>query len=235
MQERAALAGQVGVEGSQLPGVVADDGIPETALFVDGADADRDPYACAYISSPIRGLDGLLTIWPAIRRAHPKASLHVYYGWHTTPSSVAGQLKPMIDRKMRELESAGVVWHDRVPQQQLERELPKYGVLLYPCTFPEGYMIAGVRATAAGMIPVYLGTAALPETQHPSGCVRVGPDPADNLTRFTDHAIRAIEQSRAGTVNRAALRDWAAGHTWKKSADKILASWREAGLLGGRP
>src|SRR3954452_1742873 len=50
-----------------------------------GADADfaaRSAH-CVYSSSPDRGLDVLLELWPAIRERVPAAELHVYYGWET--------------------------------------------------------------------------------------------------------------------------------------------------------
>lgn len=226
--QRAVMLGRLDHESVRH--VVAPNGIPETALAWAPGVA-RDPLACAYISSPLRGLAQLLDVWPEIREAHPEARLHCFYGWHTIPQ-IAAQ-KHYTDIMQRVATTEGVEWHDRLPQDDLQRVLQTFGAWLYPCSFAEAYAIAGVRATAAGLLPVYTQMAALPEVQYPSPWAVPADKAWDKGGReeFLFTAIRALGASAAGDVNRDELRAWAAQRTWKHSADLILGEFKERGLL----
>lgn len=232
--QRQSLLKQVGLEAENADaltdrfGVVCGDGIPASAL--EWGSAERDPYACAYISSPLRGLGPLLEAWPTILSAIPEAKLHVFYGWETAPP----ELRALREKLMLDVRKGGpsVIWRGRIPQRELEQELPKFGVLLYPCHFPEGYMIAGVRATAAGLVPVYRAVGALPEIQYPSPFAV--PETAwqfGGQAEFIEAAVAGLKASVDGSYDREAAREWARGKTWDTVADALLADVLRRGLL----
>lgn len=222
--QKKLLLHSVGLSGSDL-GIVCGDGIPESVLEWDGAQP-RDPAECVYISSPTRGLEQLLEIWPSILQAHPDAKLHAYYGWETAPVHAYPEVKQARDRIMSLIgKTDRVIWHDRVPQLDLEADLKTKGVWLYPCVFPEGFCIAGVRATGAGLIPVYRQVAAMPEVQYPSQFAVSGrPWEKSGREEFLAQAIKAIDLSKtAGSLSlRETQREWAKKHLWSTVADRMI-------------
>ena len=207
-------------------GIVCGDGIPEGCLNwpVEG-DPPRDPYACGYFSSPLRGMEPLLDLWPEVRAKEPRATLHLYYGWATAPTQIPA-VRMARERIMPMMKQEGVVWHDRVPQLQMEQEMRTKGVWLYPCiSFPEGFCIAGVRAVAAGMLPVYRKLAAMEEVQYPSPwALPMTPWDQGGKDEFIKATVAALAVSASGQPHqRDHQRRWAEKHTCRHVADKLLA------------
>lgn len=98
---------------------------------------------CLYASSPDRGLKILETIWPSVVEQHPDAMLYVTYGGQIdAPNTVCGEFT---EEEMNELYNTSDIW-------------------VHPCSGGELYGISGVKAQAAGAIPVYFPTMALAET-----------------------------------------------------------------------
>lgn len=101
------------------------------------------PKQCLYASSPDRGLDTLEQIWPSIVDNHPDAHLYVSYGANIgTPNTTCGDFT---EEEMNELYNTSDIW-------------------LHPCSGGELFGISGIKAQAAGAIPVYFPTMALAET-----------------------------------------------------------------------
>jgi len=125
--------------------------------------AERRSTASAYTSTPFRGLDILLRVFPEIRRRVNAATLEVFssmqvYGWSSDDDrnafgavyGAAGQ--------------AGVQWRGSVPQPELLQALGRTGLLLYPNTFEETSCIAAIEAQASGCVVITSAMAALSET-----------------------------------------------------------------------
>ncbi|MDO8689280.1 MAG: hypothetical protein Q7R39_04610 [Dehalococcoidia bacterium] len=204
-------------------GVVCGDGIPPGCLNWPEGET-RDPLACVYASSPLRGMEPLLaSVWPEVLKRQPGATLHLYYGWATAPMVPA--VMETRNRIMKLIDQPGVIWHDRVPQLQMETEMRTKGVWLYPSiSFPEGYCIAGVRATAAGLLPVYRKFAALAECQYPSPwALPVTPWDGGGCEEFIDAAVNALQVSVVGSYDRNPQREWAKSQLWARVADRFLA------------
>ena len=234
--QRASLLKQVGLTPkapeslSDDFGLICGDAIPASAG--DWGTVERRPLDCAYLSSPLRGLGNLLDLWPDLIRAVPEARLHVFYGWETAPP----ELRALRERMMLDVQKGGptVIWRGRLPQRELEVELPKFGAWLYPCGFPEGFCIAGVRATAAGCVPVYRQVAAMAEIQYPSPFAVGEVDwLRGGRVEFLDAAIAALRASRDGTFDREAARAWALERTWDRVADAIELDLARRGIVPG--
>lgn len=105
---------------------------------------------CLYCSSPDRGLDDLLGMWPEIYEAHPDATLVVTY---------SAEDRPMLD---------GVMYLGQVDEDMMDELYRTSDVWAYPCKGGELYCMSGIKAQVAGCVPVYYPTQALSET------VRVG-------------------------------------------------------------
>jgi glycosyltransferase involved in cell wall biosynthesis len=127
----------------------------------------RDRLRCVYASAPDRGLECLLALWPAILRRVPGATLQVYYGWTdwdfwTLRDPSRFSLKQRI---LRLLDQPGVLAKNvRIDPLQLWLQFRSAGLWLYPTECEETSCINGMKAQAAGAIPVVTDVGAISET-----------------------------------------------------------------------
>jgi glycosyltransferase involved in cell wall biosynthesis len=154
---------------------VTRNGLPPLADLVGGAQRpDPQPGKkvgrVIWASSPDRGLDILLDLWPQVRAAIPGATLEVYYGF---PASYmrAEQSRPQL-RRLRErieaqlaaLKSQGVSYFGMVGADRLHRAFAEAEVWAYPTHWPETSCITAMKAQALGCYPVTVPLTALAET-----------------------------------------------------------------------
>jgi tetratricopeptide (TPR) repeat protein/glycosyltransferase involved in cell wall biosynthesis len=132
------------------------------------------PRRLAYVSTPFRGLDVLLDLFPRIRRACPDAELHVFSSMRVYGVSAADDQAQFeaLYRKARELE--GVTLVGSLPQLELAERLEDCRVLAYPKHFEETFCIAAAEAQAAGCPVVTSALGALPETVGDAGLCIAG-------------------------------------------------------------
>lgn len=122
------------------------------------------PPVIAYTSTPYRGLDLLLSVFPKIQQAIPNiklkvfSSLKVYYYNEQADYAKFGELYSLC-KKM-----PGVEYMGSVTQAQLAEEMRSIALLAYPNTFAETSCIAALEAMASGCEIVSSKLAALPET-----------------------------------------------------------------------
>lgn len=179
---------------------------------------ERDPFKVVYSSSPDRGLQALLQMWPTIKERVPQASLHIFYGFENWKKSAAaqnndGQLRviAMLERTIAELAPLGVVMRARVNQMELAREFLSAGALLYPTWFSETNFITGYESQAAGLRIVTSPIAAVTENIGDRGVLIEGDwlSP-DYQARFTEAAVDALTRPDDG--DRAASQAYAREH-----------------------
>src|SRR5262249_54874395 len=123
----------------------------------------REWTRCAYSSTPFRGLEILLKIFPRLRSSFPDLCLDVFssmkiYGWQ--PRDDENEFRSIYEAAKQ----AGVIWHSSVSQPALLASLGKTGLFLYPNTFDETSCIAAIEAQASGCIVVTSAKAGLNET-----------------------------------------------------------------------
>ena len=124
---------------------------------------NREWTRCAYSSTPFRGLDVLLKIFPEMREQTSALSLDVFssmkvYGWTSDADQQAfGWL-------YETAKQPGVTWHGSVSQPVLLDHLSRTGLFLYPNTFAETSCMAAIEAQASGCVVVTSARAALNET-----------------------------------------------------------------------
>jgi glycosyltransferase involved in cell wall biosynthesis len=141
---------------------------------------NRDWSRAAYSSTPFRGLDILLRMFPDIRRQISDFSLDVFssmrvYGWN------AEQDQREFGAMYAAATEAGVNWHGSVSQPLLLEQLGRTGLFLYPNTFDETSCIAAIEAQASGCVVVTSAKAALNETvEHGRTGICVKGDPASH-------------------------------------------------------
>lgn len=142
----------------------------------------KHPKKVVWSSSPDRGLQNLLDIWPDVNYMHPDAELHIFYGFENWKkmshlSADAWQLS-QIDRmesQIAGLASKGVHYHGRVPPRELADHYLSASYWLYSTDFTETSCITAMEAQASGLQIFTTPTAALSETVGPHGILHPGP------------------------------------------------------------
>jgi glycosyltransferase involved in cell wall biosynthesis len=165
-------------------------------LFADGRAAlaaKGHPPRLAYTSTPFRGLETLLDVFPAIRDLVPGVTLEVY------SSMQVYQLPPGRDTAdyghlyRRAATTEGVEYVGSLPQPQVARAMQTIDVLAYPNCFAETSCIAAMEALAAGCRVVTSDLAALCETTAGFGSlVAVGGDRDEYGRRFVAAVVEVL-------------------------------------------
>jgi len=163
--------------------------------FLQKIEAKRDPHACFYGSSPDRGLEGLLDIWPEVRAAIPDATLHVCYGFDLF-LKLRGHVKAYrdwYDDMMKKLKQPGVVFHGKVGEKELYEIAKGCSIFTYPATFEEIDCITARYCQALGTVPLVYDYAALKTTVQRG--VRLAVDPFDrkSINVYKDELIRLLK------------------------------------------
>ena len=152
----------------------------------------------AYTSTPFRGLNVLLKVFPAIRAQVPDAVLRVYSSmrvYQMNQESDDARYGPLY-RLCRE--TPGVEYIGSVPQPALAEQLTDVMVLAYPNHYPETSCISVMEAMACGCQVVTSDLGALAETT--AGFARLipfGADRAAYTSEFTAQVVAALKADRS--------------------------------------
>ncbi len=194
-------------------------------LFPAGApvlSAKAWPPILAYTSTPFRGLDVLLHLFPEIRRRVPGARLQVFSGMRVY------FIEPLVDaagyRALYEQARAteGVDYVGNVAQAALAERMTSVSMLCYPNTYEETACISVMEALAAGCAVLTSALGALPETLGGRGTLIDPRDPA-YVAKFVEAAVELLEAQRrepgAEESRRRQQVDWArATYDWPTRA-----------------
>jgi glycosyltransferase involved in cell wall biosynthesis len=188
--------------------------------------ATRNWSRCAYSSTPFRGLEILLKMFPRMRASVPDLELDLFssmkvYGW--TREADQTTFGPVY----KAARQPGVNLHGSVPQPQLLESLGRTGLFLYPNTFAETSCIAAIEAQASGCVVVTSAKAALNETvQHGKTgfCLRDEPESADYQRAFITTVVDLLRnQTRLTELSEAAIRRAFEHYTW----GRIASEWTD--------
>ena len=195
------------------------------------------PGRVVHASSPDRGLHWLLQEWPAIKRAVPHATLHVFYrldpwlrGFDQTPYFPAiealRQRANYVEeclKRFTERGDMGVTLRDSVSREVIEREMAQAEVLAFPCdttAWSEGFSCTVLEGCAARACPVITDCDALAGVY--GGALPLVYRVGDWQREFRDRVIRALTDSAyRAEVNEKAFA-LAKELTWKRTAERIL-------------
>lgn len=190
--------------------------------FVDPG-VKRDLNRCIYMSANERGLRVLYDIWPEVKKAVPKATLDIYYGWHSfdainkeNPERMAW--KASMVQRAKELE--GVTERGRIGQNELHKEIYKSGIFAYPCTFPEVNCITAQKAMAGGAYPVTSTFAVLDDIipKEYSRKVHMGEFTKEDIWRYKEALIHTLKNPPL-EKHRKKMMEWAKKtYDWKLTA-----------------
>ena len=188
----------------------------------------RNNKRVIHTSSPDRGLEHLLKMWPDVKKEVPDAELHIAYGfqifdriYHDNPGSMmwkANMLKMM--------EHEGITNHDRLPQPKLAELLQTCGIWTYPTHFGEINCISALKAQYYGVEPVVVNYAALRETVNFGR--RIEGDIYDDETKakFQSEWIDALKRPMS-EEKRKEMSEWAKQFEWSQIAKQWTKEFKE--------
>jgi glycosyltransferase involved in cell wall biosynthesis len=118
------------------------------------------PPILVYTSTPFRGLNILLDVFPEVRKQVPEVKLWIFssmkvYQQDDKPFEYLYEKAKLMD---------GVSYLGSVSQTELAKKLSKVSIFAYPNIFPETSCIAVMEAMAAGLSIVTSNLGALPDT-----------------------------------------------------------------------
>ena len=137
--------------------------------FIDGAELAQVKRATgapqlAYTSTPFRGLESLMDLYPRFSQFFPASVLKVFSSMQVYQKGGNDEEKWLLDLYEKCRNMPGVMYVGSIPQPQLARELRSTSILAYPSTFSETSSIAVMEAMASGCLVVTSEFGALPET-----------------------------------------------------------------------
>ena len=197
------------------------------------SDVEKDPNRILFMSRPERGLGPLLAMWPALKAAHPDATLGLCRYSVPADGGVRADTMKGWDLLIADAHQAvgGIEVLGGLAKPDLYRELARAAVLWYPgvADFAETSCLAAIEAQACGTPIVASYRGALPETAAPAwhaGCLVTGdPDSETYQTQSVALVAGLLRQCRdAGTHYRtlqAQGREQALGYT----SASVAAAW----------
>jgi len=186
----------------------------------------REWPRCVYTSTPFRGLEILLRMFPEMRDRIPALHLDVFssmqvYGWSREADREA------FGGIYRAAEQPGVTWHGSVAQPKLMEHLSNAGLLLYPNTFAETSCMAAIEAQACGAVVITTARAALNETVENGKtgiCLAGEPSSSPYHSQFVATVAELINNpARLAEMSRAACERAFRLYTWPAIASEWLS------------
>jgi len=179
-------------------------------LFPDAAAlaaAKSSAPVLAYTSTPFRGLDVLLSLFPNLHGRDQRVRLRVYSSMKVYGNDEATDPYAKLYEQCRS--TPGVEYVGSIAQPRLAEALKSALILSYPNTFAETSCIAVMEAMAAGMLVVTSDLAALPETTMGMAVLVPGPRSAHDLPAFARAYTERLNTALAD-ISRDPAQFWAA-------------------------
>jgi glycosyltransferase involved in cell wall biosynthesis len=194
-----------------------------------------NPLRFIYSSSPDRGLDTLLSMWPIVKERYADAELHIFYGWEIIDKVIRSsqQRNPQVtwleefkNKCLGQIEllggeEGGLYQHGRVNQDVLAQEMAKSSIWPYPTQFMETYCITALEMQMAGVTPVTSGLAALNDVIWPEYMKVTGwPQNSAYQAEWLNLMAAYIDQPDWQEWARKEAREFAEQMTWDAAYDQ---------------
>lgn len=209
----------------------------------------RRPFSIAYASSPDRGLDHLLEMFPEVRRRVPGAELRIYYRvlpWIAEMLETKSQRGSKLWKRAQRIRDTfvrmgingeeGIRLVGPLTTQMMIDELCRTRVLAYPCDpsrWTEGFSVTVLDACAAGCVPIISGVDAFPELWSEGTILIPGRPHAGNREMWVDRICAALTNNEYAREKSAAARRRAAdfsrpkiGILWENVISDVVEGFR---------
>jgi glycosyltransferase involved in cell wall biosynthesis len=183
----------------------------------------------AYTSTPFRGLNLLVDIFPKINEKFPDIELQVFSSMKVYQMSDEQDNKDFGNLYKSLTDIEGIKYIGSVSQPELAQALKRVLILAYPNTFPETSCIAVMEAMASGCHVITSDLGALPETT--AGFATLVPFHQDlavykkNFVSATINYIESLQLSSPDTVEEQLSQQieyCQQNYVWKKRAHEWL-------------
>ena len=211
---------------------VSDDHVLVTRNGIDlsrfNKNIKRNKFKVVNSSSPDRSWPILLDCWPKIKASVPQAELHLFYGFKNWEFSARfdpaqSDLIARLKNQIKQMEPLGVVFHDRVSQDELANQFLSAGVWAHPTWFTETSCITAMEAQAAGLRIVTSSIAALNETVSNRGTLIDGDWTSDTYKdKFITSVISAMQNDN--NEDRIQLQEYAKSNF---DLDSLAKDWEK--------
>lgn len=209
----------------------------DVSLFNKDEWDKKNKFNFIYSSSPDRGLDTLLSLWPLIKNLFPDANLHLFYGWDMINKVIsiskargsAGFLEEFRNKCLNQIDSlggeeGGIYQHGRVNQAELAQHMAKCSIWTYPTEFMETFCITALEMQMAGVIPLTSNLAALQETVNPDVPKIIGwPKNTSYQKEFLKMLAAMIAQEEWQEKIREDNREFASQFSW----ENVYGRWND--------
>ena len=190
---------------------------------------DRDLHKVFHGSSPDRGLEHLLKIWPDVVKEVPDATLEIAYGFQLfdrfysdNPSSMAWK-----KRMLEMMNYPGITDHGRLSQPEVTKLMKRCAVMAYPTHFGEINCITALKSQALGLEPVVIDYAALQTTVQYGKKIPGDIYDPETKVEFTKALIDTLKNPMT-EEKRKEMMKWAQDtFAWKKIANQWIESFKE--------
>ena len=187
-------------------------------------DGPRKLVRLCYTSTPWRGLEVLLDAWDKLNPTD--CELHVFSSCQIYGKDFAHtEEAKYTDLYNRCLNTKGIVYRGSIPNEDLRKELRRFDILAYPCTFEETSCIAVIEALSAGIRVVASNLGALPETTegwaHLYPYLMDGNKHAEIFANLLQEEIEHIKRGKLDSILRVQANTY--GQKW--SWDNRIVEW----------
>lgn len=191
-----------------------------------------------FSSSPDRGLDTLLQLFPEIRKVFPQATLHIFYGFDNWDASLREntngwrqsiEWRNSIVTDANRLQDEGMVVHyGSRSQAELAEAMKAADVWFYPTNFTETFCITALEAMMSDTVIVCTKLAGLIATVGDRGILIEGEGDQPAYTEeYRNRALSEVcailrdDKRRTAMIEKA--KAWAMEQTWTNRAKEWLA------------
>ena len=167
----------------------------------------KNRHQMIYSSSPDRGLELLLSLFPKVKAQVPEATLDIFYGFENFKD------KEYVSKLMSVIQNTpGVTYHGRVGQDELADAFLQSTIWAYPTWFQETYCITALESMISKCVPVTSDYWGLIDTVKDGGIM---------LPMYDDH----------NTVFKPEYQDrWIAECVKLLKDDDYLKDWQDKGI-----
>lgn len=180
-----------------------------------------------YSSTPFRGLDKLLEVFPKIKEQVPEATLTVCSNMEIYGKGYTDEWKHLY-KKASDMEAVNYL--GSIPQKELAKEMKSSMIMAYYNTYCETGFINGIMSVTAGTPVVTSDMAAIPETVPDDTSIFIDANPESELYKkqFVNEIVKLLKDK--GAWEKLSKNCLKYNFDWRLRADE----WIKLFKLGGK-